>query len=276
MKNYTEYLKKQANLIRIDILNMLYQAGSGHSASALGLSDLYAAAYFGFLNYDPKNPHWSGRDPLIISNGHTTPVAYATLARAGYFDLEELKTLRQFGSRLQGHPERNKLPGIETTSGPLGCGLSQAVGMAYSYKYLDHKKNQRIYVICGDGEINEGNIWEAAMFAANYHLDNLILFVDRNQIQIDGFTENVMALGDVSQKFAAFGWNIQIIDGNDIDQILAAVDKAKNHRGEPNLILLNTVPGKGVDFMENDFAWHGKTPNQQELDRALKQLENLV
>lgn len=263
-------LEDKANLIRRDIIEMLSQAGSGHSAGALGLADLFAALYFYVLKHDPANPMWDDRDRLVLSNGHTNPVLYATIARAGYFPVEKLATLRKFGSPLQGHPHRGELPGVETTSGPLGCGLSQACGMALAAK-LDQKKHH-IVCVMSDGEQNEGNTWEAVMLAVKYKLDNLIAVLDRNKIQIDGNTEDVMPLGDLRIKYEAFGWEVIEIDGNDIDEIVTAFDQAKNVQGKPILILAHTIPGKGVSFMENDFHWHGKAPNAQEAKHALEEL----
>ncbi|HEX8763224.1 MAG TPA: transketolase, partial [Candidatus Saccharimonadales bacterium] len=210
-----------ANDIRQDIIRMLLEAKSGHSAGPLGLTDIFTALYFNILKHDPKNPDWEDRDILILSNGHCTPVRYATMARAGYFDRSELLTLRKLGSRLQGHPERTKLPGVETTSGPLGSGLSQAAGMAMALR-MDKKHHRWVYVVTGDGELNEGNIWEAAMFVGKYKLNNLIAIVDRNNIQIDGPTETVMPLEDLRGKWESFGWHVLEIDGNDIEAVIDA------------------------------------------------------
>ena len=252
---------------------MLSEAGSGHPGGALGLADLYACLYFSILNHDPKNPDWSDRDILAVSNGHTAPVLYSALAESGYFDRDELLSLRKFGSRLQGHPERKSIAGVETTSGPLGSGLGQASGMAYYLKNLALKNSRYIYVVMGDGEMDEGNVWESVMFGANYNLDNLIVFVDRNYIQIDGNTEDVMKLGDLSDKWRSFGWHTQDIDGNDIRLILNSVSLAKNIKNQPKVIVCHNKPGKGVDFMEDDYRWHGKAPDMEQTQRALKQLE---
>lgn len=268
-------LEGMANTIRQDIIRMLEQAGSGHSAGPLGLADVFTALYFNVLKHDPENPDWSERDRLVLSNGHTVPVQYAGLARAGYFPVDELKTLRKFGSRLQGHPERLKLPGLETTSGPLGCGLSQAAGMAYGLNRIDGKDSQWIYVVMGDGELNEGNVWEAAMFTSKYKLHNIIAIVDRNNIQIDGSTEDVMPLEDLRGKWEAFGWHVQEIDGNNIESVIDACAMARAVTNQPSVILAHTIPGKGVDFMEYDYRWHGMPPNSDQAKEALQKLRTL-
>jgi transketolase len=264
-----------ANTIRQDIIRMLEQAGSGHSAGPLGLADVFTALYFNVLKHDPENPDWSERDRLVLSNGHTVPVQYAGLARAGYFPVDELKTLRKFGSRLQGHPERLKLPGLETTSGPLGCGLSQAAGMAYGLNRIDGKDSQWIYVVMGDGELNEGNVWEAAMFTSKYKLHNIIAIVDRNNIQIDGPTEEVMPLENLRAKWESFGWHVQEIDGHNMESILDAVNMAKAIENRPSCIIAHTIPGKGVDFMEYNYKWHGIPPNAEQAKEALDDLRTL-
>ncbi len=253
-------LEKQANQLRQDVIEMLVEAGSGHAAGPLGMADLFTALYFHIMAHDPKNPDWADRDRLILSNGHTVPIRYAAMARAGYFPVKELKTLRKLGSRLQGHPERVRLPGLETTSGPLGSGLSAAAGVALALK-IDGKAHQRVFCITGDGELDEGNIWEAAMFAPKYNLSNLTLFVDRNNIQIDGPTERVMPLGDLAEKFRAFGWHTIDIDGHNIQAIVDASNMAKAIENRPTAIIAHTIPGKGVDFMENDFHFHGYFAN---------------
>lgn len=265
-------LEKKANQIRQDIIGMLVEAGSGHSAGPLGLADIFAALYFRILNHDPKNPDWEERDRLILSNGHTVPVRYATMARAGYFPLKELKTLRKFGSRLQGHPERLRLPGLETTSGPLGSGLSAACGMALALK-MDGDKSRRIYCVTGDGELDEGNIWEAIMFGAKYRLSNLTVIVDRNNIQIDGPTEKVMPLGDLAEKWRAFNWHVIEIDGHNIQAIIDACNMAKAIEDQPTVIIAHTIPGKGVDYMEYDFHWHGIPPGIQDVPGAPEKLK---
>lgn len=268
-------LEEMANTIRQDIIRMLERAGSGHSAGPLGMADIFTALYFSILKHDPQDPEWDGRDRLLLSNGHTNPVLYATLARAGYFSVDELITLRDFGSRLQGHPERKKLPGVETTSGPLGEGLSQGAGMAYVMKHIDEKPNQWVYVMMGDGELDEGNIWEAAMFAAKYKLSNLIGIIDRNNIQIDGSTEDVMPLEDLRGKWESFGWHVQEVDGNNIESIIDAAAMARAITNQPSMIIAHTIPGKGVDFMEYDYHWHGMPPNSEQAKEALKKLRTL-
>jgi transketolase len=264
------YLGSVATLIRQDIISMLEVAGSGHSAGALGLADIFAYLYFQELKHDPKNPFWEERDRLVLSAGHTNPVLYAALAEAGYFPRSELLTLRKFGSRLQGHPHNLELPGVETSSGPLGQGLSQAIGMALSFK-MDVKPN-RVYAVLSDGEHQEGQTWEAILFAGGKNLDNLCVIVDRNGIQIDGPTENVVPLGDLARKYFAFGWDVVEVDGHDFEHLESAFDRARTTTGRPTCIVAHTTPGKGVSFMENDFHWHGKPPTSEEADKALKEL----
>lgn len=271
-------LELKANDIREDIISMLEHAGSGHSAGPLGLADIFAALYFDVLKHDPKKPDWDQRDILLLSNGHCVPVQYATMAEAGYFDKKELKTLRQFGSRLQGHPERTRLPGLENTSGPLGSGLSQACGMALAMRM--NKDNHRwIYVVMGDGEQNEGNVWEAAMLAGKYKLNNIIAITDRNNIQIDGPTESVMPLdppgGSLKEKWESFGWHVIEIDGNNMEAIIDACAMGRAVVEKPVMIIAHTIPGKGVDFMEYDFHWHGMPPNHEQAIEALKELRTL-
>ncbi|MCL4358126.1 transketolase [Patescibacteria group bacterium] len=263
-----------ANDIREDIVHMLEVAGSGHSAGPLGLADIFTALYFDILKHDPKNPDWSDRDILILSNGHCVPVRYAAMARAGYFDRKELLTLRQLGSRLQGHPERMRLPGLESTSGPLGCGLSQAAGIALAHK-MDNILHRYIYVVMGDGETDEGNVWEAAMFAGDNHLSKIIAIIDRNNIQIDGPTEMVLPLEDYKAKWEAFGWHVLEIDGNNIEAVIDACAMAKAIVEKPVVIIAHTIPGKGVDFMEYDFHWHGMPPNVEQATKALQELRTL-
>jgi len=260
----THQMKLMADTIREDIIRMLKHAGSGHSAGPLGLADIFTALYFNIMKNDPKNPDWPERDILVLSNGHCVPVRYATMAEAGYFPKEELMTLRQLGSRLQGHPERERLPGMETTSGPLGCGLSQACGMALAMR-MDRTRERWIYVVMGDGEQDEGNIWEAAMLAGKYKLSNIIAITDRNNIQIDGPTESVMPLEDLKAKWEAFGWHVLEIDGNDIEAVIDACAMARAITEKPVMILAMTVPGKGVDFMEYDYRWHGAPPGGQDV-----------
>lgn len=267
-------LETIATEIRQDIIKMLERAGSGHSAGPLGLADIFTALYFDLMKHDPKNSDWPERDILLLSNGHCVPVRYATMAHAGYFDRQELMTLRKLGSRLQGHPERTRLPGMETTSGPLGCGLSQACGMSLAMR-MDNQKGRWVYVVMGDGEQDEGNVWEAAMLAGKYKLDNIIAITDRNNIQIDGPTEKVMPLEDLKEKWQAFGWHVIEVDGNNIEAFIDAVNMAKAVTEKPVMIIAYTVPGKGVDFMEYDFHWHGVPPNHEQAKEALHELRTL-
>jgi transketolase len=260
-------LEKIANDIRVDIIKMLEHAGSGHSAGPLGLADIFTCLYFHILKHDPKNTDWPERDILLLSNGHCVPVRYVTMAHAGYFPKKELMTLRQFGSRLQGHPERTKLPGLENTSGPLGSGLSQAAGMALAMR-MDNVHHRWVYVILGDGEQDEGNIWEAAMLVGKYKLNNIIAITDRNNIQIDGPTEKVMPLENLRAKWEAFGWHVLEINGNDIEAVIDACEMAKAIVEKPVMIIAHTIPGKGVDFMEYDFHWHGTPPGAQDIAGA--------
>jgi transketolase len=269
-----EELELKAEQIREDIIRMLEHAGSGHSAGPLDLADIFAALYFDILKHDPKKPNWSERDILLLSNGHCIPVQYAAMAEAGYFDKKELLTLRQFGSRLQGHPERERLPGLENTSGPLGSGLSQAAGMSLALR-LDKQDHRWIYVVMGDGELDEGNVWEAAMLCAKYKINNVIGIIDRNNIQIDGPTEIVMPLEDLKAKWEAFGWHVIEIDGNNIDEIIDACAMARAIVEKPSVIIAHTVPGKGVDFMEYDFHWHGIPPDHEQAMKALHELRTL-
>lgn len=269
-------IERMANTLRQDVIRALVAAGSGHSAGPLGLADVFAALYFSVIKHDPQRPNWRERDRVVVSNGHIAPVLYAALARSGYFPVEELTTLRQFGARLQGHPERTKLPGVETTSGPLGCGLSQGAGMAYSLQYLDGDPKQWIYVVLGDGELNEGNNWEAAMFASKYKLHRLVALVDRNNIQIDGATEDVMPLEDLRAKWESFGWHVQEIDGNNVESIVDAYMMARAVTNKPSVILAHTVPGRGVDFMEYDYKWHGRPPTTEQAKQALIKLRTLA
>jgi transketolase len=268
-----KYLELTANRIREKVVEMLLEAGSGHLAGSLGMADIFTAFYFQILNHRPQEPSWPERDRLVLSNGHICPVLYATLAYAGYFPLEELLTLRKINSRLQGHPHRGSLPGIETTSGPLGSGLSQAIGMALAAK-MDNKK-YRVYCLMSDGEQDEGNIWEAVMFAGKNKLSNLTAVLDRNNIQIDGFTEDVMPLEPLVEKYEAFNWHVLEIDGHNMEQILDAVLEAKAIFEKPTLIIAHTIPGKGVSFAERDFKWHGKAPNKEEAKKALAELRTL-
>jgi len=267
-------LELKANTIREDIIAMLEHAGSGHSAGPLGLADIFAALYFDILKHDPTKPNWNQRDILLLSNGHCVPVRYAAMAEAGYFDKKELMTLRQFGSRLQGHPERQRLPGLENTSGPLGSGLSQAAGMALALR-MNKDLFRWIYVVMGDGELDEGNVWEAAMMAAKYKLNNIIGIIDRNNIQIDGPTETVMPLDDLKKKWESFGWYVIEVDGNNIEAVIDAAAMARAVVEKPVMIIAHTIPGKGVDFMEYDFHWHGAPPNHEQAVKALHELRTL-
>ena len=266
-------LEETANKTRELIIETLLEAGSGHSAGPLGMADIFTAFYFHILNHDPKNPDLPDRDRLVLSNGHICPVRYVSMALAGYFPVSELKTLRKINSRLQGHPHRGSLPGLETTSGPLGEGISQSIGMALAAK-LDNKK-YHIYCITSDGEHEEGNTWEALMFAAKNKLNNLTVIIDRNNIQIDGFTENVMPLEPLRQKYEAFNWEVLEVDGNNIREFVDAIGEARAVFEKPTVIIAHTIPGKGVDFMEKDFTWHGKPPNKEEAKKALAELRTL-
>jgi len=268
-------IQQKANDIREDIITMLEKAGSGHSAGPLGMADMIAALYFNIMNIRPEEPEWADRDVFFLSNGHTVPVQYAAMAEAGYFPKEELLTLRAFGSRLQGHPERERLPGLENTSGPLGEGLSQAAGYAYTLQNIDEVKHRFVYVMMGDGELDEGNIWEGAMFAGKYKLGNLIAFVDRNNIQIDGSTEDVMPLEDLKGKWESFGWHVIEIDGHNIESIIDAASQGRAITNRPTLVIAHTIPGKGVDFMEYDYKWHGMPPNSEQAKTALEKLRTL-
>src|SRR3990167_2718983 len=268
-----KFLEETANKIRESIIEMLTEAGSGHSAGPLGMADVFTAFYFHILNHDPENPDWPERDRLILSNGHICPVRYATMAHAGYFPLTELKTLRKLGSRLQGHPHRTALPGVETTSGPLGSGLSQACGLALAAK-MDKKKYQT-YCIVSDGEHDSGNTWEAVMFAPKYRLNNLTAIMDRNNIQIDGYTEDIMPLESLRKKYESFNWHVLEIDGHSIEQFVDAVNEAHAIYEAPTMIIAHTIPGKGVSFMERDYLWHGKPPTKEQAEAALKELRTL-
>ncbi|NOY35407.1 MAG: transketolase [bacterium] len=273
-------LEETANKIRQSVIEMLLEAGSGHSAGSLGMADVFTAFYFHILNHDPKNPDWPERDRLILSNGHICPVLYAAMAHSGYFPVEELKTLRKLDSRLQGHPHREWLPGLETSSGPLGSGLSQALGMALAMR-MEKKdgsvpdKPRWIYCFMGDGETNCGQVWEAVMMAGREKPFNLIGIIDRNNIQIDGFTEDIMPLDPLVEKFESFGWHVLEIDGHNFEEINDAVNKAKTVFEKPTMIIARTIPGKGVDFMEREFSWHGIPPNKEQAEKALHELRTL-
>lgn len=266
-------LAEMADTIRQDIIKMLLSAGSGHSAGPLGMADVFTALYFRILNINPSKPWWDDRDRVVLSNGHICPVWYATLARRGYFPVNELPTLRKLGTRLQGHPHIHELPGVENTGGPLGQGLSQAIGMALA-AMLDHQK-WRVHALLSDGEHDEGQTWEAVMFAGKNKLHNLTAWIDRNNIQIDGFTEDVMPLEPLKDKYEAFGWHVLEIDGHNYQEIIAAAHEAAAIFEKPSVIICHTIPGKGVDFMENDFHWHGTPPDPAQAKEALKELRSL-
>ena len=274
-------LDKQAEKIRETIIKMLVEAGSGHTAGPLGMADIFTAFYFHILAHKPDNPEWEERDRLVLSNGHICPVQYASLAHAGYFPIEECMTLRKFRSRLQGHPERSLLPGLETTSGPLGEGLSQAAGMAYAFRNfqfpISNFQNQkpRIYCLMSDGEQEEGSTWEAVMFAGKYKLSNLTAVMDRNNIQIDGMTEDVMPLEPIADKYRVFNWHVLEVDGHNISEFINAVNEAKAIYEKPTLIIAHTIPGKGVPEIEFDYRWHGKPPTKEEGKRFIKEVRTM-
>jgi transketolase len=268
-------LESIANRIRESIIEMLVAAGSGHTAGPLGMADVFTVLSFHTLRHDPSNPAWDGRDRLVLSNGHICPVLYATMAHAGYFPIAELATLRKFGSRLQGHPHREFLPALETSSGPLGSGLSQAVGMAIA-DAMDGKTNDRkIYCLMSDGELEEGQSWEAAMLAGRNKLFNVVAVIDRNNIQIDGFTEDVMPLEPLADKWRAWNWHVIEIDGHDLDEIADAFQESKSIFEKPTMIIAHTIPGKGVKEFERDFHWHGKPPDREQAGMALNELRTL-
>ncbi len=267
-------MEKMANTIRQDIIKMLVKAGSGHSAGPLGMADVFTALYFsGVLKHDPKKPNWLERDKVVLSNAHICPVQYAVLARAGYFPVTKLATLRKLGSPLQGHPHRNALPGIESSGGPIAHNTSVAVGMAYGAK-MDSRKYQ-VYCLVGDGGQDEGQTWEAVMFAAKHRLDNLTFIMDRNNIQIDGYTEDVMPLEPLRKKYEAFNWQVIEVDGHNIEAVVDAINQAKAIFEKPVMIICHTIPGKGVEFMEWKYSWHGKIPKPEEARKALHQLRTL-
>ncbi|MBV9440850.1 MAG: transketolase [Candidatus Eremiobacteraeota bacterium] len=263
-------LRAHANDIRQGIIRSLAAAGSGHSAGSLDMADVFAALYFHLLRHDPQNPDWPDRDRLLLSCGHIAPVRYSAMAYAGYFPIDELQTLRHFRTRLQGHPERVSLPGLETTSGPLGEGLAQGTGMALAAK-LD-AKDWRVYVVTSDAEHQCGLHWEAMMTAAKFKLDNLTCVIDRNFIQIDGSTEDVMPLEPLADKYRAFNWEVFECDGNDVGAVVDTIERAKDVRGKPQVVIAHTVPGKGVSYMEGDYLWHGKPPKRDEAEEALREL----
>ena len=264
------FLKEKAKEIRKSIVSMITEAKSGHPGGSLSATDILTALYFSEMNIDPANPKMEGRDRFVLSKGHAAPAIYATLAEKGYFSKDELMTLRKFGSRLQGHPDMKKLPGIEISTGSLGQGLSVANGMALNAKMFN--ENYRTYVILGDGEIQEGQIWEAAMTAAHYKLNNLCAFLDNNNLQIDGNVSEIMGVEPLDKKWEAFGWNVIKIDGHDFEQILSALDKARECKDKPTMVIAKTIKGKGVSFMENVCGFHGVAPTLEELERALAEL----
>ena len=266
--------QKKANDIRQSIIEMLVEAKSGHTAGPLGMADVFTLFYFHILKHKPQNPSWEGRDRLVLSNGHICPVLYATMAHSGYFPVEELKTLRKFGTRLQGHPHREYLPFIENSSGPLGEGLSQAIGMALADKIDKKDKDRFIYCFMSDGELDEGNSWEAIMLAGKNKLRNLIAVVDRNNIQIDGYTEHIMPLEPLADKWQAFNWHVIEVGGHDFKALNEAVEEAQEIFEKPTVIIVHTIPGKGVKEFERDYKWHGIPPNKEEGEMALKELRN--
>ncbi len=279
-----ETLERHANEIRQSIIEMLMAAGSGHTAGPLGMADIFTLLYFHILKHDPKAPNWPERDRLVLSNGHICPVLYATLAHRGYFPVEELLTLRQFGTRLQGHPHRGSLPGLETTSGPLGSGLSQAVGMALGERMNNQYTSKYVYCLMSDGELQEGQTWEALMLAGKEKLHNLIAIIDRNGIQIDGNTEDVMPLEPLRDKFESFNFDVQEVDGHNFRMVADAIGKAQAVYSQPSVIIAHTIPGKGVAAFERDYRWHGAPPGKGPEDKikrkdqgqeALRQLRSL-
>ncbi len=274
MKKYsTKELKEIASLVRQDIITMINTAGSGHPGGSLGVTDILTVLYFSTLKHIPSKPNLPSRDRLILSHGHVCPALYSVLSRSGYFPLVKLKTIRKLGSKLQGHPHNLSLDGIETSSGPLGQGISQAVGMALAAK-MDNRKHH-IFCITSDGEHNEGQLWEALMSAGKYRLNNLINIIDRNNIQIDGYTKKIMPLEKLKEKYLSFNWKVLEVDGHDIPKIISVLNKAKKVKNKPVAIITHTIPGKGVKFMENKYHWHGKSPNTVETQKALQQLREL-
>ena len=275
MAEYTpEQLKRKANELRLHVIEMTTAAGSGHPGGSLSSADLMAVLYFKAMRHDPKNPQWEDRDRFVLSKGHVAPVLYAVLAEAGYFPVKDLITLRKMGSKLQGHPVRGKVPGVEMSTGSLGQGLSMACGIALAGK-ID-SKDYYTYCLTGDGELQSGQNWEAAMFAAHYKLSKLIAFVDRNHLQIEGDTEKVMGLNDVADKFMSFGWNVYEVDGHDINRLLGAIALAKENKDAPSVIIMETVKGKGVSFMENNAGFHGRACKPEEYEQAVKELKEVL
>lgn len=266
-------LKQIAGQIRIDIIEMLERAGSGHPGGSLGMTDIFTVLYFNIINHTPERPDNPNRDRVVLSNGHICPVLYATLARTGYFPLSKLRTLRKINSDLQGHPHNLSLPGVETSGGPLGQGISQAVGMALAAK-MD-KAWHHVYCLSSDGEHNEGQLWEAVMTANKYRLNNLTVIVDHNRIQIDGFTKDIMPIGSLRNKYISFGWDVKEVNGHNIGQLIRALSAAKK-QSRPTTIIAHTTPGKGVSFMENKWQWHGQAPNQEQAQQALAELKSKI
>lgn len=264
-------LEDKAKQIRIGIIEEVYNAKSGHPGGSLSIADIFTVLYFNEMNIKPENPKWEDRDRLVLSKGHCSPVLYSCLANRGYFPIEDLKTFRKIDSYLQGHPDINKVPGVDMTSGSLGQGLSVANGMAIAGK-MDGK-DYRVYCILGDGEIEEGQIWEAAMASSKYKLDNLCVVVDNNNLQIDGTIEEVMSSYPIDEKFKSFGFQVINIDGHDIDEILKAFEVAKNVKEKPTCIIAKTIKGKGISYMENQVGWHGKAPNEEQYQTAMEELK---
>jgi transketolase len=261
--NYTK-------IIRRDIVEMIYRANSGHPGGSLSITEIVTALYFNVMNHNPEKPDWEDRDRFILSKGHACPALYSCMARTGYFPLEELKTLRRINSRIQGHPEVRKLPGIEASTGSLGQGLSIGTGIAIGGKLKN--KDYRVYVLCGDGELNEGQIWEAALFCGNKNIDNLTLIVDYNKQQLDGWLKEIMPMDSLTDKFKSFNWHVIEIDGNNMEQVLKAFDEAKNTKNKPTVIIAHTIKGKGVSFMENNIEFHGMPPSKEQYEIAMQEL----
>ncbi len=271
MERDIKYLTQKANELRQNIIAMIYKAGAGHPGGSLSIADIITAMYYDELKIDPQNPGWTERDRLILSKGHTCPALYSVLAMKGYYSTDVIGTLRKFGSILQGHPDMCKVPGIDMTSGSLGQGLSVGIGMAIGAKA--DQLDSRVYVIMGDGETNEGQVWEAAMCAAKYKLDNLVTIVDKNNLQNDDFTDIIMPMSSMEKKWDAFGWEVFTIDGHNMDEILKAFESARKVKGKPVCIIANTVKGKGVSFMENVSMWHGTAPNSEQYEAAINELK---
>lgn len=272
MIDKVDYLKKIATKIRINSIEQVYSAQSGHPGGSLSCADILSVLYFECMNIDVSNPKWENRDRFVLSKGHCSPALYGTLAEKGFFPKEDLIRFRQIDSYLQGHPDMKEIPGVDISTGSLGQGISAACGIALSGK--TDNKTYKVYALLGDGEIEEGQVWEATMCAAHYKLDNLIAFLDHNGLQIDGKITNVMSPEPVVDKFKAFGWNVIIIDGHDIEQIIGAVNQAKSTVDKPTMIIANTIKGKGVSFMENEASWHGSAPNEEQYKQAMEDLNN--